>query len=196
VFLYCPKQDVKRLFLYGKGGEKMEDNTEKTEGQQEGEKKSFDEILKDGYQSEFDNRIKTALEKAETDHKARLETAVSEAQKLAKMTAEQKAKYESEKRENELAEREKELMKRELTASAKELLSQKGLPLALADILSYDDAESCNKSVEAVEKAFSEAVKNGIEERLKGDIPPKKALTTDNNEISAVDIIKSNQAKR
>ena len=64
----------------------------------EGEDKSFDDILKDKkYQSEFDKRVAKALETAkgkwETDYQAKVEEAKTEAEKLAKMNAEQKAKY-------------------------------------------------------------------------------------------------------
>lgn len=139
--------------------------------------KSFDDVLKNkDYQSEFDKRVAKALETArgkwETDYQAKIEEAKTEAEKLAKMNAEQKAKYAEEKRVAELEKREKDITTRELRATAYETLAEKGLPRDLVDILNYSDAESCNKSIEAVEKAFQSAVEKAINERLRGtDIP-------------------------
>jgi len=43
----------------------------------------------------------------------------------------------------------------------------------LVDILNYESAESCNKSIEAVEKAFQSAVEKAVNDKLRGDGPPK-----------------------
>lgn len=142
------------------------------------EPKTFDDLLKDKtYQSEFDKRIAKALETArskwEAQKQAELEEAKTEAEKLAKMNAEQKAKYEEEKREAEYQQRLRDLATRELKATAKETLSEKGLPLELAEVLNYTDAETCNKSIESVEKAFQSAVEKAVNEKLKGNTPNK-----------------------
>lgn len=141
---------------------------------------SFDNFLKDPKnQAEFDRRIGKALEtsrsKMQTEIDARIQEARTEAEKLAKMNAEQKAEYEKEKREKELADREASITKRELAAAAKEQLAEKGLPLSLADVLNYSTAEACSASIDAVGKAFQEAVEKAVEERLSGGEPPKKA---------------------
>ena len=60
-------------------------------------------------------------------------------------------------------------------AEAKNRLAEKKLPVGIAEVLNYADADSCNKSIEAVEKAFQEAVQAAVEEKLKGGTPPKKA---------------------
>ena len=143
---------------------------------------SFDDFLKNpANQSEFDKRVAKALEtqrgKMQSEIQTQIENARTEAEKLAKMNAEQKAQYEKEKKEAELAKRESDITKRELTATAKETLSEKGLPISLSAVLDYSDAEKCNASIEAVEKAFKEAVEKAVDERLKGGKPPKKAGT-------------------
>lgn len=141
---------------------------------------SFDDFLKDPKnQAEFDRRVGKALEtsrsKMQTEIDARIQEARTEAEKLAKMNAEQKVEYEKEKREKELADREASITKRELAAAAKEQLAEKGLPLSLADVLNYSTAEACSASIDAVGKAFQEAVEKAVEERLSGGKPPKKA---------------------
>ena len=133
-------------------------------------------------QAEFDRRVNKALETNRTKMQAEIETQIAnartEAEKLAKMNAEEKAEYAQEKKEGELAAREAEITKRELTAQAKETLADKGLPVSLADILNYTDASTCQASIEAVEKAFQEAVAKGVEDKLKGGSPMKKAPET------------------
>ena len=152
-------------------------NGESAESQEGGEK-SFDDVLKDKkYQSEFDKRVAKALETAkgkwETDYQAKIEEAKTEAQKLAKMNADQKAEYEAQKKLDDLAKREKDITTRELKAQAYETLAEKGLPKELVDILNYESAENCNTSIEAVEKAFQSAVEKAVNEKLRGGNPPK-----------------------
>ena len=141
---------------------------------------SFDDFLKDPKnQAEFDRRVGKALEtnrsKIQAELNTKVQEAVTEAEKMAKMNAEQKAQYEREKKEKEIADREAALTKRELTATAKEQLAEKGLPVSLAAVLNYSSAEECSASIEAVGKAFQEAVEKAVNDRLSGGKPPKKA---------------------
>ena len=141
---------------------------------------SFDEFLKgDGNQAEFDRRVQkavnTAVTKAQQKWQALADENISEAEKLAKMTKEEKAQYLQQKKEKELIDRETEITRKELMAEAKNTLAEKKLPVGLADVLNYADADSCSKSISAVEKAFQEAVETAVQERLKGGKPPKKA---------------------
>lgn len=152
--------------------------TEAAEVSEKGTGRTFDDVLKDkAYQSEFDKRVSKALETAkskwEADYNSKLETAKTEAEKLAKMNADEKAKYVEEKRVAELEKREKDITTRELKAQAYETLAEKGLPKDLVDILNYSDAETCNASIEAVEKAFQSAVEKAVNEKLRGKDTPK-----------------------
>ena len=76
---------------------------------------------------------------------------------------------------------------------AKEQLADKGLPVTLAEILNFSDAESCNKSIETVEKAFQAAVEKAVEDRIKGGKPIKKAPSSSAG--ITVDSIKSMTAE-
>ena len=141
---------------------------------------SFDDFLKEGgNQAEFDRRmqkaIQTSLTKEKEKWQAMTDDKLSEAEKLAKMTKEEKAQYMQQKKEKELSDREAAITRKELMAEAKNTLAGKNLPQELAEVLNYADAESCNKSIAAVEKAFQSAVQAAVEERLKGKDPMKKA---------------------
>lgn len=141
---------------------------------------SFDDFLKDPKnQAEFDRRVAKALTTSKTkweqDMAAKAEEAKTEAEKMAKMNAEQKAQYQREKKDEELTKRENEITRRELMATAKEQLAEKGLPISLANVLNYSSAEECTASIEAVGKAFQEAVEKAVNDRLAGGKPPRKA---------------------
>lgn len=158
------------------------------EGGGEGnEPPSFDDLLKGGHQAEFDRRVQkaidTALTNAQEKWQALTDDKLSEAEKLAKMTKEEKVQYLAQKHEKELAEREAGITRRELMAEAKNTLAEKKLPVGLAEVLNYADADSCNRSIAAVEKAFQEAVEAGVQERLKGGTPPTKAPGTDESDL-------------
>lgn len=140
---------------------------------------SFDDFLKgDGNQAEFDRRVQkavnTAVSNAQKKWEALTDDKLSEAEKLAKMTKEEKAEYLQKKKESELSEREAAITRKELMAEAKNTLTEKKLPVGLAEVLDYTDAEACNKSIAAVEKAFQAAVEAAVEDRLKGGKPPKR----------------------
>ena len=74
-----------------------------------------------------------------------------------------------------MTDREAAITRKELMAEAKNTLAEKKLPVGLAEVLNYADADSCNKSITAVEKVFQQAVEVAVNERLKGGKPPKKA---------------------
>lgn len=146
----------------------------------EGNENPFDTFLaQEGNQAEFDRRVKAAVDTALTDAQAKwkLQTddKLSEAEKLAKMTKDEKEAYLQQKREKDLTDREAAVTRKELMAEAKNTLAEKKLPAELAEVLNYADADSCNKSIAAVEKAFQKAVEAAVQERLKGGEPMKKA---------------------
>lgn len=169
-----------QLFAEGGDGAGAEGSNGVGSGGEVQEPMSFDDFLKgEGNQAEFDRRVQkavnTAVNKAQQKWKIMTDDQVSEAEKLAAMTKEEKAEYLRQKQEKDLAAREANITKRELMAEAKNTLAEKNLPVGLADVLNYTDADSCSRSIAAVEKAFQEAVQAAVEEKLKGGKPPKKA---------------------
>ena len=149
------------------------------------EPKSFDDLLQNkDYQAEFDRRVQKALGTAKEKWTALMDDKLSEADKLAKMNKEEKAEYLRQKQEKELKDREAAITRRELMAEAKNTLAEKKLPVGLAEVLNYADADSCNKSMAAVEKAFQEAVQAAVEEKLKGGEPLKKAPSEDGKDLA------------
>ena len=149
-----------------------------------GNEMSFDDFLRQAEnRAEFDRRVNkavnTAVTKAQEKWQALTDDKLSEAEKLAKMTKEEKEQYQRQKKEKELSDREAAITRKELMAEAKNTLASDGLPQELAEVLNYTDADSCKKSMEKVKTVFQKAVETAVEEKLKGGKPPKKAPETD-----------------
>lgn len=149
--------------------------------QKPAESKTFDDFLKEGdYQAEFDRRVQkaisTAVANAEKKWRTLTDTKVSEAEKLAQMTAEEKEKYRADKAEKELADLKRQIMLSEMSGTARKMLSDENIviPDEIIANLVCDDAEKTKAAVEAFTKSYKTAVQNGIKETLKGN-PPKAA---------------------
>lgn len=145
-------------------------------------------------QEELNAIIDRRLERERKDAQARIDKAVTEAQKLAKMSADERAEHERQELQKKLSEREAEITKRELRAEAKSQLSDKGLPVELAEVLPYTDADTTNAALAAVEKVFRQAVEKGVNERLKGNAP-KVSPPAPHGDSIADEIIKSMYGK-
>lgn len=155
---------------------------------------SFDGFLaQEGNQAEFDRRVQkaidTAVSNAQQKWQALTDDKLSEAEKLAKMNKEEKAAYMHQKKEKELSDRESAVARKELMAEAKNTLAEKKLPAGLAEVLNYTNAESCNKSIDAVEKAFQAAVEAAVQERLKGGELPKTPPNTGDDMAKQVEAL-------
>ena len=154
-------------------------NGNQGEQQQEQEKTYTQKELDALVQAEGDKRVNAALSNFKAKELPGLITkATTEAEQLAKMSAEQKADHERKQLEESLTQREQAATARELKIEAHKVLIEKGLPVELLDVLSYSSAEDCNNSIDAVEKAFRQAVESGVAQRLKGNPPPKAATGT------------------
>lgn len=164
-----------------------------TSGKEDGKNDESQEQTKTFTQDEVDNIIKGRLAKERKSWEKQLVDQQTEAEKLASMSEKEKKQYQEQKRAKDLETREAAITRRELTAQAKEQLADKGLPITLAEILNFTDAESCNKSIETVEKAFQSAVEKAVEDRIKGGKPIKKA--TDDKTTDAELIYKNMMGK-
>ena len=115
--------------------------------------------------SERINAEKKRWEKKSAEDKA-------EAERVAQMSAEEKAKHEAEKREREISERENALVRRERLALAKEKLNELNVPAALVAAVDISSEEAVGTSAAEIAKVFSEAVSAEVSKRL-ASAPPK-----------------------
>ncbi len=140
---------------------------------------SFDDFLKlEGNQSEFDRRVQkaidTAVTNAQTKWKTLTDDKVSEAEKLAQMTNEEKANYRAKKAEDALEDMKRLNARTDMAKEARKMLKEEeiNIPDELVMNLVAEDADGTKKAVEAFATMYKEAVKNAVKEALKGN-PPK-----------------------
>lgn len=141
---------------------------------------SFDDFLKqEGNQAEFDRRVQKAIDTAVTNAQKKWKNLhddkLSEAEKLAKMTNEEKAAYRMSQMEKELnAFKEKDTLA-EMSKTARKMLAEDEITIPdelLAHLVSTD-AEDTKNTVQAFAKLFKDAVQEAIKTKYKGN-PPKK----------------------
>lgn len=140
---------------------------------------SFDDFLqREGNQAEFDRRVQKAIEtavtKAQEKWQALTDDKLSEAEKLAKMTKEEKAEYKTRQLEKELADLKRQNAVTEMAKTARKMLADEeiNIPDELLGHLVSDNAEDTKTTVESFSKLYKAAVQAAVKEALKGN-PPK-----------------------
>lgn len=146
-----------------------------TENQvQETQVKSFNELLENKeYQAEYDKKVQKALEtsriKWEKEFTQKLELEKKEAERLAKMSENEKLQEKHLLLEN----REKELNRKELVYNTKEILAQENLPLEFAENIvgMNSTAEDIKESIESFKEKFNNAIELRVKQALSGNTP-------------------------
>lgn len=151
----------------------MEDNKTITTADQANtapETKTYSqEEFEKALQSETDRRVSMALSKKEKEMSKKL----TEAEKLAKMSEEDKLRYTLEQKEKELAEKEREFTLRDNKIAAMKTLSEKELPAELVDFVVAEDAEVMMANIQLLDKHIKNAVANQVKARLASPTPTK-----------------------
>lgn len=155
---------------------------------------SFDDFLgQEGNQAEFDRRVNKAIKTAVANEKEKWKTLtddkLTEAEKLAKMTKEEKAEYRAKKAEKELEDLKKMNARTELAKTARKMLADENIniPDELLSNLVADDADGTKAAVEAFTKMYKDAVQAAVKEAIKGK--PPKAGTGGGNTITKEQIM-------
>ena len=118
-------------------------------------------------QEDVDKMISERLARQQKKFDEKME----EAAKLAKMNAEEKAKYAAEKREADLTAREMAVQKKELRFEALNILAENKLPAQLIDCVDLTSAETSKASIEAITKSWQTSVQAEVDAKLKSDPP-------------------------
>ena len=139
---------------------------------------SFDDFLKEeGNQAEFDRRVQkavnTAVTNAQEKWKALTDDKLTEAEKLAKMTKEEKAEYKNRKLEKELEDLKRQNAVTEMAKTARKMLADEeiNIPDELLGHLVSESAEDTKAAVEAFSKMYKTAVQAAVKDALKGNPP-------------------------
>lgn len=116
-------------------------------------------------QKEGDRRVTEALKKAERKQMDK----AKEAEKLAKMNAEEQRVYQLEQWQKELEAKQEQLDLAENKNEASKILASKDIDLSLVDFVVAVDAETMNANIKKLEKGIAKSV----EKRLAGKSPLK-----------------------
>lgn len=147
-------------------GTETTDNQEQTETQDD--KLTF---TPKEFDSEVDKRIANALQTAKAKWDEEKQTEISNAEKLAKMSAAERKEAEDKAKQETLDKREKELNMREYRYEAKHQLEENGLPDSFVDMVLSEDAETTKNNIGAIKAEFDKAIEAAVNEKLKGNNP-------------------------
>lgn len=79
--------------------------------------------------------------------------------------------FQEERQTSDLEERERNITKRELKADVLEKLAGAGLPSSLAELINYDNAEDCEKSLKEVGAIFNQSLSEAIKHKARQSTP-------------------------
>ncbi|MCD7812129.1 MAG: DUF4355 domain-containing protein [Ruminococcus sp.] len=131
-------------------------------------------------EEEGENATEAAAEKTFTqaDIDAAVEAAkqqwldeTAEAERVKKLSPEEKAAEEQQKKDTEIASLRSQLLQKELRENATKLLEQDGFPVGLADVLDYSSKERMEETLKSTTSVFKESLGVAIKTRLKGRTP-------------------------
>lgn len=154
--------------------EKAAEEEKKTEDQKKD--LTFDDVLNENksYQSEFDKRIEKALKTARENWEVEVVEKQKEAERLAKMTAEEQLKE----KEKTLMEKEALLNKKELVNQTRDLLISENLPSTFAEniVSNTTTAEEIKQSVKEIKEKFNLEVEATVKNKLSSTTPKQSEL--------------------
>ena len=125
--------------------------------------------------------VNKIVEQRLAKEKKRAEAEKAEAEKLAQMNADEKAKYELEKKIKELESREAELSKKELQNTSLDILVEKGYSTStskqLLAFLDYSNADNCKVSIDNLDKVLKACIETEVNNKIKNNnnVTPKKS---------------------
>lgn len=95
----------------------------------------------------------------------------AEAERVKKLTPEERAKEEQENKDSEIANLKSQLLQKELRENATKALEADGFPVGLADVLDYSSKERMEETLKNTTKVFKDSLATAIQSRLKGKTP-------------------------
>ncbi len=147
------------------------------------------EELQDILQKETDKRVSNAIKKREEvlreEMRLTIEQEKKEAERLAKLSSEEKEKEIIERTRKDIEQRELALKHKELLSDTKDMLYEEKIPVTFADMLIKENAETTLETIKKFKIEWQEALEDSVNERLKGKTPSKGTKdTTEKNPFS------------
>lgn len=187
------------------GEGKPSDSGKKTPTDKAGADNAEDTAAKEAeLQKKIDDAVAKAQKKWEKEYQKKAEAEKKEAERLSKLSEEERRKAELESKEQELAAKEKEYQRNILKLEMVKVLTERSIPVEFMDYFITDDSESTLKRITDFEKQYKKAIKDAVDEKLKGRAPAAGAeggQAGNGNPAAGVkngffDAITKNQSKR
>lgn len=153
---------------------------------------SFDDFLSDPKnQAEFDRRVakatKTSIEKEKEKWKLQNDSEKTEAERLSKMTENEKLIYQRDKAIRERDEANQKLDARDMKDEAIKIATEKDLDISLLNFIDFKGitAEKLKEKIDTLSTTFNKAVEKAVNNKLKEKTPKSKTFKDfKKNEIS------------
>lgn len=131
-------------------------------------------------QAELDDIVKKEKAKAKRSAEKEYQAKIDEAERLRKMNADEKAKYEAEKQAAYIAELEAKINRSGLEKEASKMLSESGIAASdeILALVVKDDAERTQEAVNGFAELVNQLADNKVKEMLKGKTPRKVEQST------------------
>lgn len=156
----------------------LENKTENTEAENQAAESEENKAGKFYTPEEIAMIEQKAGDKRVSQYQKTLDKRNREADKLSKMSADERYAYELEQRERAIEEKEQQLTLAENKNAVAKILAEKGISLSLVDFCVDIDADVMNEKIKVLDKAFKASVKAEVEKRLSSNTP-KVGLTRD-----------------
>jgi uncharacterized membrane protein YccC len=150
---------------------------ENTPGNQNGagnETPSFDDLLKNGHQAEFDRRVSKAIATAKANWEKAQAEEQDEATKLARMTAAERERYQLDKDRKAFAEEQARFAAQQMQVSVGAELQKRGMDASFARYLAGKTAEESKANLDEFERVFRSAVQAGVKAAMRGKGTPRE----------------------
>ena len=141
----------------------------------------FDAFLASGGQAEFERRVQAQIDAAKQRWSAEQEAALTEEEKLKKMSATERERYQLSKDREALDAQKAAFEHEKLVVAVGDEMQKRGLPAALAKYLTGKDAAESMETLTAFEADFHAAVQAQVNGTMRGSNIPKDANKTTGN---------------
>ncbi|HEN7671205.1 TPA: DUF4355 domain-containing protein [Streptococcus agalactiae] len=149
------------------------ETTEQVDTQKEAVEQAKQEHERTFTRADISKMMTAERAKWEAEQSDAIEKARTEGERLAKMSKDERAKEEEQKRldaiaerEKAIAEREKAVAEREMRIETQTLLVEKGLPLEFIDVVLGTTAEEVKTNIDNLQIIFDKAVEKRVNNRL------------------------------
>ncbi|HEL1563228.1 TPA: DUF4355 domain-containing protein [Streptococcus suis] len=116
--------------------------------------------------SDLSKMIAAERAKWEAEQAKALENAKSEGERLAKLSKDERAKEEEQKRLDAIAERERAIAEKEMRIATLEILQDEGLPTEFLDVVLADSADQVKSNISNLRTIFDAEVEKRVDARL------------------------------